>query len=77
MRVRDDVLTAKLQLQAMRSSKSRLPAPASSNGGLTEWSESQHNSRIQTAIPAPPKTLKREIPQPGTWRLAFEVPRAY
>jgi kinesin family member C1 len=48
---------------------SRLPAP-SSHVGLTECSDSQHNARIQSSIPALPsasKGLKREIPQPGTY----------
>lgn len=34
---------------------------------LTEWSDSQQNSRVQTAIPVPPGSkmgFKREIPQP-------------
>ncbi|KAL7784611.1 P-loop containing nucleoside triphosphate hydrolase protein [Trichoderma ceciliae] len=54
--------------QTARLSKiSRLPGPATHVGGLTEWSESQQNARIQSSIPAPPvvKSLKREIPQPA------------
>ncbi|KAM5372195.1 hypothetical protein ACJZ2D_007595 [Fusarium nematophilum] len=56
---------------SFRSSKmSRLPAPSTSTqigGGLTEWSESQHNARIQSTMSslASLKNLKREIPQPG------------
>lgn len=58
--------------QAFRTSKmSRLPAPSTQiGGGLTEWSDSQHNARIQTSMPAPTiswKGLKREIPQPGKY----------
>ncbi|RFU81824.1 kinesin family member c1 [Trichoderma arundinaceum] len=52
--------------QTARPSKiSRLPGPTTHVGGLTEWSESQQNARIQSSIPAPPgmKSLKREIPQ--------------
>ncbi|EFY92052.1 kinesin related protein 1 [Metarhizium acridum CQMa 102] len=56
-------------IQPLRASKiSRLPGPAV-HAGLAELSESQHNARAQTAIPAPPgfkPHLKREIPQPGT-----------
>ncbi|KAF4451133.1 kinesin family member C1 [Fusarium austroafricanum] len=56
-----------------RSSKmSRLPAPSMSmsigaGGGLTEWTESQHNSRIASTVTSLSalKNLKREIPQPG------------
>ncbi|KAM0249338.1 hypothetical protein ACHAQJ_009099 [Trichoderma viride] len=54
--------------QTARVSKiSRLPGPTTNVGGLTEWSESQQNARIQSSIPAPPgvKSLKREIPQPA------------
>ncbi|KAF5025107.1 hypothetical protein F66182_2808 [Fusarium sp. NRRL 66182] len=55
---------------SFRSSKmSRLPAPSSmsTGGGLTEWSESQHNARIASAASSLTalKNLKREIPQPG------------
>ncbi|KAH7152766.1 P-loop containing nucleoside triphosphate hydrolase protein [Dactylonectria macrodidyma] len=53
---------------SFRASKiSRLPAPSTQiGGGLTEWSESQHNARIQSSVPAPMsyKGIKREIPQP-------------
>ncbi|POR32021.1 Kinesin-like protein [Tolypocladium paradoxum] len=47
--------------------QSRLREPTVSAGGLAEWSDSQQNSRIQSAIPAPPgcKGIKREIPQPA------------
>ncbi|KAF4945751.1 hypothetical protein FGADI_11683 [Fusarium gaditjirri] len=57
-----------------RSSKiSRLPAPSMSmsigagGGGLTEWSESQHNARIASTASSLSalKNLKREIPQPA------------
>ncbi|EGX91689.1 kinase-like protein KLPA [Cordyceps militaris CM01] len=46
---------------------SRLPGPSA---GLSELSESQHNARSQSGIPAPggsgiKKGLKREIPQPA------------
>lgn len=36
-------------------------------GGLTEWSESQHNARIASTASSLSalKNLKREIPQPG------------
>ncbi|KAJ2982812.1 hypothetical protein NQ176_g1127 [Zarea fungicola] len=46
---------------------SRLPGP-STNCGLSELSESQHNTRIQSSIPAPGivKALKREIAQPAS-----------
>ncbi|KAK5995973.1 Kinesin-like protein klpA [Cladobotryum mycophilum] len=50
--------------QAARPSKiSRLPGPT--QFGLTEWSDSQHNARIQSSIPAPSgfKGTKREISQ--------------
>ncbi|KAF5663207.1 kinesin family member c1 [Fusarium heterosporum] len=58
---------------SFRTSKmSRLPAPSSMSmsiggGGLTEWSESQHNARIQSTASSLSalKNLKREIPQPG------------
>ncbi|KAM0354273.1 hypothetical protein ACHAPU_001317 [Fusarium lateritium] len=58
---------------SFRASKmSRLPAPSSMSmsiggGGLTEWSESQHNARIQSTASSLSalKNLKREIPQPG------------
>ncbi|KAF4470224.1 kinesin family member C1 [Fusarium albosuccineum] len=56
---------------SFRSSKmSRLPAPSTAiggGGGLTEWSESQHNARIQSTVTslASLKNLKREIPQPA------------
>lgn len=56
---------------------SRLPAPSTQiGGGLSEWSESQHNARIQSSVPAPTswKGLKREIPQPGTF--FYSVPPA-
>ncbi len=43
---------------------SRLPGP-SAPSGLSELSESQHNSRSQSAIPGL-KSLKRGIPQPAT-----------
>ncbi|VZH89928.1 unnamed protein product [Fusarium fujikuroi] len=58
-----------------RSSKiSRLPAPSMSmsigaaGGGLTEWSESQHNARIASTASSLSalKNLKREIPQPAS-----------
>lgn len=46
--------------------QSRLREPAICAGGLAEWSDSQQNSRIQSAIPAPGwKGVKREISQPG------------
>ncbi|KAF4967465.1 hypothetical protein FSARC_4988 [Fusarium sarcochroum] len=50
---------------------SRLPAPASMSiggGGLTEWSESQHNARIASTASSLSalKNLKREIPQPAS-----------
>ncbi|KHN97258.1 kinesin protein 1 [Metarhizium album ARSEF 1941] len=55
-------------VQPLRVSKmSRLPGPAV-YAGLAELSESQHNARTQTAIPAPPGVkplMKREIPQPA------------
>lgn len=58
-----------LQMQPLRASKiSRLPGPAV-HAGLSELSDSQHNARAQSSIPAPPglkSSLKREIPQPGT-----------
>ncbi|VTO84116.1 unnamed protein product [Fusarium graminearum] len=49
---------------------SRLPAPSSvsiGGGGLTEWSESQHNARIASTASSLSalKNLKREIPQPA------------
>ncbi|KAJ4263029.1 kinesin-like nuclear fusion protein [Fusarium torreyae] len=55
-----------------RNSKmSRLPAPSSMSiggGGLTEWSESQHNARIAASASSLSalKNLKREIPQPAS-----------
>ncbi|KZZ99717.1 kinesin protein 1 [Moelleriella libera RCEF 2490] len=53
--------------QPFKASKiSRLPGPAV-HAGLAELSESQHNARVQSSIPAPPGSklsLKREIPQP-------------
>lgn len=56
-------------MQPLRASKiSRLPGPAI-HAGLSELSDSQHNARAQSSIPAPPgmkASLKREIPQPGT-----------
>ncbi|KAJ4130136.1 kinesin-like nuclear fusion protein [Fusarium equiseti] len=52
---------------------SRLPAPSSlsmsiGGGGLTEWSESQHNARIASTVSSLSalKNLKREIPQPAS-----------
>jgi kinesin family protein C1 len=38
-------------------------------GGLTEWSESQHNARIASTASSLSalKNLKREIPQPGKY----------
>ncbi|KND87433.1 Kinesin-like protein klpA [Tolypocladium ophioglossoides CBS 100239] len=47
--------------------QSRLREPTVNAGGLAEWSDSQQNSRIQSAIPAPPgrKGVKREISQPA------------
>lgn len=67
--------------QSFRSSKmSRLPAPSTQigGGGLTEWSESQHNARIQSTMTslASLKNLKREIPQPGTCKIGFP-PRSF
>ncbi|OAQ66303.2 kinesin motor domain-containing protein [Pochonia chlamydosporia 170] len=60
--------TSDIQLQPLRASKmSRLPGPAV-HAGLSELSESQHNTRVQTSIPVPPgfkSNLKREIPQPA------------
>ncbi|KPA41451.1 kinesin family member c1 [Fusarium langsethiae] len=58
---------------SFRTSKmSRLPAPSSMSmsiggGGLTEWSESQHNARIASTANSLSalKNLKREIPQPA------------
>ncbi|OBS28151.1 hypothetical protein FPOA_02092 [Fusarium poae] len=58
---------------SLRTSKmSRLPAPSSlsmsiGGGGLTEWSESQHNARIASTASSLSalKNLKREIPQPA------------
>lgn len=53
--------------QSMRSSKmagSRLPAPPSHSAGLTEWSDSQHNSRLQAPQPVS-KGVKREVQPPG------------
>ena len=53
--------------QPNRASRiSRLPGP-SAPSGLSEMSESQHNTRIQSSIPGPGslKGLKREIPQPA------------
>ncbi|KAJ6780306.1 hypothetical protein PWT90_10574 [Aphanocladium album] len=55
------------EIQPNRASRiSRLPGP-SAPSGLSELSESQHNARSQSAIPAPGafKSLKREIPQPA------------
>ncbi|KAJ4245657.1 kinesin-like nuclear fusion protein [Fusarium falciforme] len=66
---------------SFRSSKmSRLPAPSTQiGGGLTEWSESQHNARIQSTMTslASLKNLKREIPQPGTLRIEPLHGRSY
>ncbi|KAM5356576.1 hypothetical protein ACJ41O_003222 [Fusarium nematophilum] len=65
---------------SFRSSKmSRLPAPSTSTqigGGLTEWSESQHNARIQSTMSslASLKNLKREIPQPASQSEAKRKP---
>ncbi|KAH8685242.1 kinesin related protein 1 [Ilyonectria robusta] len=63
-----------------RASKmSRLPAPSTQiGGGLSEWSESQHNARIQSSVPAPTswKGLKREIPQPAAQSEAKRKPLA-
>ncbi|QPG93966.1 hypothetical protein C2857_003842 [Epichloe festucae Fl1] len=60
--------TSDTQLQPLRASKmSRLPGPAV-HSGLVELSDSQHNARAQSSIPAPPASkpsLKREIPQPA------------
>lgn len=55
---------------------SRLQAPTVFAGaGLTELSESQHNVRAYTSIPAPPtKGIKREIPQPGTASMPAQRP---
>ncbi|KAK7426468.1 kinesin-like nuclear fusion protein [Neonectria magnoliae] len=66
--------------QAFRASSkigSRLPAP-STQIGLTEWSESQHNARIQSSVPtlASFKNLKREIPQPAAQSEAKRKPLA-
>lgn len=63
----DDVpLLALLTRQPARSRSSRLPGPAV-NAGLTEWSDSQHNSRMQSSIPAPgPKGVKREMSHTGS-----------
>lgn len=58
---------------------SRLPAPSTQiGGGLSEWSESQHNARIQSSVPAPTswKGLKREIPQPAAQSEAKRKPLA-
>ncbi|GJN76501.1 kinesin-like nuclear fusion protein [Purpureocillium lilacinum] len=52
--------------QAAQRNRSALPMP-SAGMSLTEWSDSQQNSRVQTAIPVPPGSkmgFKREIPQP-------------
>ncbi|KAF4981882.1 hypothetical protein FZEAL_2402 [Fusarium zealandicum] len=63
---------------SLRSSKmSRLPAPSQiGGGGLTEWSESQHNARIQSTATslASLKNLKREIPQPASQSEAKRKP---
>ncbi|KAF5012406.1 hypothetical protein FDECE_1535 [Fusarium decemcellulare] len=65
---------------SFRSSKmSRLPAPSTAiggGGGLTEWSESQHNARIQSTVTslASLKNLKREIPQPASQSEAKRKP---
>ncbi|KAG5981563.1 hypothetical protein E4U55_002819 [Claviceps digitariae] len=60
--------TSDIHSQALRGAKnSRLPGPAV-HSGLKELSVSQHNARLQSAIPAPPgskPSLKREIPQPA------------
>ncbi|GAB0133546.1 hypothetical protein EsDP_00001953 [Epichloe bromicola] len=60
--------TSDTQLQPLRASKSsRLPGPAV-HSGLAEMSDSQHNARVQSSIPAPPAwkhSKKREIPQPA------------
>ncbi|PHH90648.1 hypothetical protein CDD83_3053 [Cordyceps sp. RAO-2017] len=64
--------------QPARSSKlSRLPGPIVGSG-LTEWSDSQNNSRIPSSIPAPPtfKGLKREISQPALQSEAKRKPLA-
>ncbi|TWU77635.1 kinesin-like nuclear fusion protein [Metarhizium rileyi] len=62
------VMATRFKLQPLRASKiSRLPGPAV-HAGLAELSESQHNTRAQTSIPALPGLkphLKREIPQPA------------
>ncbi|KOS17941.1 Kinesin-like protein klpA [Escovopsis weberi] len=53
-------------IRAARTIKaSRLPGPTTVT--LGEWSDSQHNARVQSSIPAPPglKGTKREIPQPA------------
>ena len=61
---------------------SRLPALASSmNTGLTEWSDSQHNSRLQAPQTyGVQKAMKREVPPPGKYypvvvrtRTSFDV----
>ncbi|KAG5995197.1 hypothetical protein E4U54_002911 [Claviceps lovelessii] len=60
--------TSDIHSQNLRNGKtSRLPGPAV-HSGLKELSVSQHNARVQSAIPAPPgskPSLKREIPQPA------------
>ncbi|KAG6010361.1 hypothetical protein E4U21_006925 [Claviceps maximensis] len=60
--------TSDIHSQTVRGGKnSRLPGPAV-HSGLKELSVSQHNARMQSAIPAPPgskPSLKREIPQPA------------
>ncbi|KPM36602.1 Kinesin-like protein klpA [Neonectria ditissima] len=73
---------ARREGRAFRASKigSRLPAPSTQiGGGLTEWSESQHNARIQSSVPAPASwknNLKREIPQPAAQSEAKRKPLA-
>ncbi|KAJ6437677.1 kinesin motor domain-containingprotein [Purpureocillium lavendulum] len=54
--------------QAAQRPRSALPVPTSNGGaGLTEWSDSQQNARLQTGIPPPPGSKtgsKRDAPQP-------------
>ncbi|PNY29690.1 Kinesin-like protein [Tolypocladium capitatum] len=56
---------------------SRLREPTV-NAGLAEWSDSQQNSRVQSAIPAPAgwKGAKREISQPAPQPDAKRKPHA-
>ncbi|KAK2597423.1 kinesin-like nuclear fusion protein [Conoideocrella luteorostrata] len=67
--------TSDIQLQPLRASRiSRLPGPPA-HPGLTELTDSQHNARAQSSIPAPPgmkASLKREIPQPGAIAAAHQ-----